>query len=879
MQLDAGTRLGPYEVISSIGGGGVGEVYKARDTRLARDVAIKVLGSAFASDPVHRLRFEQEARAAGALNHPNIIAIYDIGVSGDTLYVVSEFLEGQTLRERLAQQRIPQHEAVEYAIQIAHGLAAAHQKGIVHRDLKPENIFLTKSGVVKILDFGLAKLAISRAPSEGMTQSPTRAMDTLPGLIVGTIGYMSPEQVRGQAIDPRSDIFSFGVILYEILACERAFSGDSAADAMSAILTSEPASLPDSVVLGLHLIVRRCLEKDPNRRFQTIQDVGFALEAMAGLGSRAAPELAPPSGPSPSRRAAVLGIAGFLIGALLAAALVFLLAPRHGSVSVKRVTFAQITDDAGEALYPSFDPGGKSVVYASNAAGNFDIYRHRFGDTEPVNLTKDSPAADTQPAVSPDGKLIAFRSDRDGGGIFVMDRDGSHVRRLSDFGYNPAWSPDGKELLCADESILRPDDRQLAVSRIWALDAATGNKRVVFAGDGVQPRWSPHGDRIVYWAIDRSGFRDIFTIPAEGGQPMSVTHDQHTDWSPVWSPDGKFIYFSSDRGDDMNVWRVPIQERTGKVLGLPEPVSAPSAYNGHLEFSRDGRQLTYAQQTFGAKIKMVRFDPMGETILSEPADAVPSMKEAFRPSLSPDGSWVAFNTAGKREDLFIAGTEGGTVRQLTDDGAKNRGPRFSPDGKRIAFFSKRSGSPEIWTIGIDGSNVQQVTSLNGPNIAWPVWSPNGKSLIYTVFGSGSFLIQLGLVPRQQPSALTPPDGSQFYAWSWSPDGAQIAGFQPRPDGSSSGIIVYTVGAGAYTRVTDFGGDPVWLTDSRRLLFVQGERIYLADTATKRTREILSVAPNQVAARGIDVSRDGRTIYFSVATTVADIWMMSFDSEN
>ena len=494
MPLTTGTRLGPYEILSPIGAGGMGEVYKAHDTRLARDVAVKVLGKSFSSDPAYRARFEQEARAAGALNHPNVVAVYDIGRTDESIYVVSELLEGQTLRARMSNGPVPHRIMVEYAVQIARGVAAAYEKGIIHRDLKPENIFLTKDGGVKILDFGLAKMPRFAASAAAATDSPTELLSH-PGLVIGTVGYMSPEQVRGHAVDPRSDIFSFGVILYGALACARAFGGDSPADTMSAILRSDPPDLPETVLPGLHLIVRRCLEKASERRFQTMRDLGFALEALAG-GKSHGPQASVAAARRWSHKAAIGAALWFLAGAAAAGLLVEIL-PRRHSVSVKQTSFAQITDDSGAELYPSLAPDNV-LIYASDAEGNWDIYAKPLGARDAVNLTRGSPEDDTQPSVSPDGKLIAFRSERNGGGIFVMKRDGSGVRQLAPFGYNPSWSPDGKEVLCADEGISRPDDRQLAVSRISAIEVASGRARVVFPGDGVQPRWSPHGQRIVY---------------------------------------------------------------------------------------------------------------------------------------------------------------------------------------------------------------------------------------------------------------------------------------------------------------------------------------------------------------------------------------------
>src|SRR5947209_12394714 len=322
MAIAAGTRLGRYEIRSKIGAGGMGEVYLARDTQLGRDVAVKVLPSSFSADRDRLHRFEQEACAAGALNHPNILIVHDIGTHDGSPYVVSELLEGETLRERVGGAAQPQRKAIDYALQVAHGLAAAHEKGIVHRDLKPDNIFITKDGRVKILDFGIAKLTQVEG-AEAQTDIPTRRVDTGPGVVMGTVGYMSPEQVRGQAVDHRSDIFSFGAILYEMLSGRRAFHGESAADTMSAILKEDPPDLSDTnqnISHALERLVSHCLEKNPESRFHSASDLAFALEAISG--SSGASHQTITGMPSLSARARIRKQLPWIVAALLALALI-----------------------------------------------------------------------------------------------------------------------------------------------------------------------------------------------------------------------------------------------------------------------------------------------------------------------------------------------------------------------------------------------------------------------------------------------------------------------------------------------------------------------------------------------------------------------------
>ena len=365
MPLSAGTRLGPYEILASIGAGGMGEVYRARDARLGREVALKILPVAFASDPDRVRRFEQEGRAAAALNHPNIVVIYDAGREGGVFYVATELLEGETLRERLAGSALPVRKALDYAIQTARGLAAAHAKGITHRDLKPENLFLTKDGLVKILDFGLAKQAGVKSTGTRPTELATQPIETDPGKVLGTVGYMSPEQVRGQAADARSDLFSLGVVLYEMVAGKRAFAGDSAVEAMSAILKQEPPDLDAALPPGLDRTIRRCLEKKPEDRFESARDLAFALESISGTTtgtSERKTQIQHVQGPHYTRAIALTAGACLLLGAVFVAGQRMARTP---SPSFQRITYRRGFVDNGR-----FANGGRTIAYSASWDGN-----------------------------------------------------------------------------------------------------------------------------------------------------------------------------------------------------------------------------------------------------------------------------------------------------------------------------------------------------------------------------------------------------------------------------------------------------------------------------------------------------------------------------
>jgi Tol biopolymer transport system component/tRNA A-37 threonylcarbamoyl transferase component Bud32 len=865
-ELNRGEMLGHYRVETRIGQGGMGVVYRAWDMRLNRRIALKILRPDQLNDPVQRQRLVREARAASSLLHPNIVVIHDIGSERDIDFIAMEHVEGKSLDECIPAGGLPARQALAYAIQVAGALAGAHAAGLVHRDLKPSNIMITREGLVKLLDFGLARKVQMGAADSGTL--------TLEGEIAGTPSYMSPEQIRGETVDHRSDIFSFGSVLYRMVTGRDAFDRGSAVETMNAILNSEPAGLSGDgkmAPFALESIVLHCLEKSPEDRFQSVRDICYALEAS----STPVPAAVAVPAPGGWRRygiwsAAVLASIG--LGLLIS---YFFFAARQYHPSVDGRVFAQITDDAGAELFPSLTADGKSLAYASKTAGNWDIYLRQVGSTESVNLTRDSTADDTQPAFSPDSRQIAFRSERSGGGIFVMAADGSGVRRVSEAGFNPAWSPDGRQLIYAEEGISRPEDRSGRFSQLWAVDVASGRKRLVTKEDAVQPQWSPNGRFVAYWAIDLDGDRDLWTIPADGGQPIRVTRDHYLDWNPVWSADGAWLYFCSNRGGSMGIWRIPIRESSGEPRGAPEPIRTPATYPAHLSFSRDGRHMAYVQQVTTGRLSTVRFDPEREMVVSEPKDILASTKGASRPALSPDGKWMAFNSTEQEEHLFVVGADGSNLRQLTNGDNRNRGPRWSPDGKRIAFFSTRSGDWEIWTTDADGGNLRQVTNLGGQNVAWPVWSADGRRLAYTVFGQNTFLLDPAKAWNAQTPVKLPPfpgQGQIFNGWTWSPDGHTLAGFLNRDDG----IALYSVASQTFQRLTEHGSDPVWFSDSRRLLYHDDGKLRLVDRESGNTREVLSILPEEIARRGFSLSPDDRRIYFSVSSTEADVWLVEFE---
>ena len=780
MVLTPGNRLGPYEILAPIGAGGMGEVWKAKDPRLGREVAIKVLPASFSADADRLRRFEQEAKAAGILNHPNITAVYDIGSHEGAPYVVQELLEGETLRSMLAGGRLSPRKAIDYSLQIAHGLAAAHEKGIVHRDLKPENLFVTRDGRVKILDFGLAKLTHQEEGSQA-TNLPTATAGTEPGVVLGTLGYMSPEQVRGRPADARSDIFSFGAILYEMLAGRRAFHGDSAADTMSAILKEDPPDLSvtnQAISPGLERIVRHCLEKNPEQRFHSAHDVAFALDALTGASAPSGVGFAVPRAGRPGLAravavAAALLAAGWAVGHFVGR-----------SRPAQPPTFQRLTFRRGNISTARFSPDGQSVVYGAAWEGKpIEVHQTRLDSPEskPLGL----PRTDLL-AVSSTGELAVSLRERFlvGVGVGTLGRvplGGGAPKPIAEFVEAADFGPDGKEL---------------AVTRFVEgsnqLEYPIG--KVLYRGTrglGV-PRFSPRRDRIA--VFEGSGGDRTLLVVDLAGRVTRVASGLRAS-RLAWMPSGEEILVETRGPGNDTIETIQLSGRRRVLLRVP----------GFLllhDVSKDGRVLAERSSSvydllcrapgataekelswFDASVpvalsddgNLLLFNETGDALMRERAffvrrtDGSPAVKvgEGSAHDLSADGRWVLAQSRGSSAPLRLVPTGTGTPREIDRAGLETiTQASLFPDGKRVLVRGARP--KEDRSIYVQDIETGKLRAVAGKGFSWsgrPV-SPDGKTIV--VFRD--WTEDLFLVPVDGGEPRTIPNTKSTDPIAWSVDG-------------------------------------------------------------------------------------------------------------
>ena len=888
MTLAPGIRLGPYEIVAELGAGGMGVVYRARDTRLRREVAVKVLPASFSGDADRLRRFEEESRAAGSLNHPNIVAIYDVGEQEGSPFVVTELLDGETLRERMAGGPLPVRKVVDYAIQIARGLAAAHEAGIVHRDIKPENLMVLHDGRIKILDFGLAKLVLP--PAAAVSEVPTAAMATEPGALLGTVSYMSPEQARGLGVDHRSDLFSFGAVLYELLSGRRPFSGDTTADTLSAILREDPPDLPPSVPTGLDRIVRRCLEKSPAERFQSARDLAFALEALSGLtssfsqGGTAFAARERRSLRWPVWIAAATAVA-FAAGFLLRAAL-----PRRGAPAFERVS--RLTAGPAREFGAALSPDGKWIAYLSDARGPVDVWVRFLAGGEPANLTEKVPLNIQRRTeiggldISPDGSLIAFDAGPripgqepmatvpfgvvgSAGGVesWVIPAPlGGTPRRLIANGHAARWSPDGRSIVFVRAGSVLGDGLRVA-------DADGGNVREILkpeAGFHAHwPAWSADG-RFIYFTRSLTTANlepsELYRIPAAGGEAKAVV--KTTRRAIQAAPAASGLYYAANPDSaDLALWWRPLGR--GEAVRLTTGLGA----YGEPRVSPDGRSVLAT--LIEAKQSLISLSLSAE----KPSDSRDLTDGYFGdrdPAFSPRGDRLVWSSsrAGNR-NLWIGAADASGSRPLTAGAAFDERPAFSPDGSRVAFVSDRGGTRGIWVVPSDGGAPVLLAAAQVLDTL--TWSPDARWIVYAAPAGdlpGLFKLSVG-----DGKIFRIPTPSGAHSPAWSPDGHAIAflritaGEPVRigmldPEGHpmtspDTGIATFT------------NGQLAWCSDSRRLVAaaVPGtldSSVWLIEPGTGGGARKIASFPSNERVRGVAASPDGATVLVGRYQASSDI---------
>ncbi len=758
MSLDSGTRLGPYEIISLIGAGGMGEVYRARDPRLAREVAIKILPAQFSGQEERLRRFEQEARAAGMLSHPNILSVFDIGVQDSSVYVVTELLTGETLRERISGSPLPSRKAIEYALQVAHGLSAAHDKGIVHRDLKPENIYINRDGRVKILDFGLAKLIDSPSPVEERSKLATAELGTQPGMVLGTVGYMSPEQVRGRPADHRSDIFSFGAILYEMLTGQNAFRRDSVADTMSAILKEDPQELSGSnrnILPSLERIVRHCLEKNPEERFQSAHDLAFDLEMVSGIsGTGAVPTTETPA--RPSNIFWKLAAAVLILAALAASFFIGKQTAANSSLHTSEPgVFKRLTFRRGYISAARFTPDGQSIVYSATWVGapeELFVTRPQSPVSRSIGISNAALLS-----VSSAGEMAVLLNPiftvgwQRIGTLAHVPIDGGAPRQILENVQDADWGPNGKDFAVAR-----------AGQGKYTLEFPIGKVLYQTTGWLNNLQVSPQGDAVAFMdhpAIgDDRGFVALVDLKGKV-QRFSIEYASETGLH--WSPDGKEIWYTASK-EGSNEQPIYAVSREGKERTVAAMVGNLILHDihptGEILLTRDSRRreiialppgqtkerdLSWFDWSFCRDIsadgKLLLFEEQGAgggpnySVFLRGTDGSAAVKlgDGFASSISLDGRFVLSNHPSDFTHYTILPTGAGQPqRKSIPDFTLSSGTasRWFNDGKRVLISGSKSQKPSrLWIHEIETNQIHPVTQEGVAAVG--IISPNQEFIL------------------------------------------------------------------------------------------------------------------------------------------------------
>jgi serine/threonine-protein kinase len=864
----------------------MGEVWRATDTKLQRDVAIKVLPAELAGDTARLARFQREAQLLAALNHPNIAAIHGLEEAGGQPFLVLELVPGEDLAQRLKRGPLAVDEAVEVARQVAEALEEAHEHGVVHRDLKPANVKVTPDGKVKVLDFGLAKAWAGEGlpgSAPDLSQSPTLAhTGTAAGVILGTAAYMSPEQARGKAVDKRADVWAFGALLHELLAGRPLFAGETVSDVLAAVLTREPdwAALPAATPARVRRLLRRCLERDPKRRLRDIGEARIALAAPLeepGLADETARGTRPRwLVPSAVAAAALAFAAGYA-------------ARRPKPVPPPAVdtdtAVRQLTFEPGLEAEPSFSPDGNYVAYTSNDQGSLDVVVMPIGGG-PVRRLAATPADEAQPAWSPDGTQVAFTSARDrggrlsavaglsamsafvqgqGGDIFLVPAAGGPAVKLVERGSYPAWSPDGQTIVFQSDRSGHWD--------IWTVPARGGEPRPLTADPDIdyQPSWSPDGKWIAYGSLQAQSGGQLMVVPSDGGAPRELKVEAGSVGSPAWSRDGAWLYFAAGRALAASTTRLSrVLFATAETeTPLVQRLTLGAATDIDPDVAASGGRLAFAGASYAPDLWVLDVESGAQRQLT-----TTSCLEDY-PDLSPDGRTLLFFSDRTGETrLYALELKGGAFQPLTEGGAMM--PRWSPDGKTVAYVRMTPKTTSVALQPVGGLTVTDIVSLPRPGaVNGPEWAPDGRSLAFTqtsADGRASVWVRdIGGSSRE----VAAPEGALSFA-TWSPDGRRLA-FQREKDGPRAIWVVATEGgeARAISKSTHELSHPRWSRKDpdRILVVVDHKNLAILSVATG---VLAPVTHYDDSTRYVDYpswSPDGTRIYFSMTRKVGDLFLL------
>ena len=879
-----GKTISHYKIIEKLGGGGMGVVYKAKDLKLDRFVALKFLPPHISVDEEEKERFIQEAKAASALDHANICTIHEIdeiAIEGqDQMFIVMAYYQGETLRnkikDQIRQEGGPAHrrglrikEAIDIAVQIAQGLEKAHKKGIVHRDIKPANIFLTKDGMVKILDFGLAKLG-------------NQTKLTKKGTTLGTVAYMSPEQARGEKVDHRTDIWSLGVVLYEMLTGELPFKGEYEQAVIYSILNEKPKPLT-TLISGLpeilESIVYKTLIKNPNGRYQSAYDMLFDLMNLKN--GQALEKVTIKKHLKMSK--SLVGIIPVVLSFILLGIGYILFRP--GDVKSFQIRYTSpLTISPGLEQDPAWSPEGTRIAYTSDESGNMDVWIRQIAAGQKINLTKDYIGYDGKPAWSPDGEWIVFVSERDGGGLFKISALGGIPKRVVSFTFAPTisyigsipkvcWSPDGTELAYA------------SAGSLYTISSAGGTPvNIPLPPKGLivgyaEPNWSPKGDRLVCTGFVGPGIAtsQIWSVKRDGSDPIEITHGETFDKNPIWAPDNEHIFFISDRGGIYDIWWTPVDDR-GRPTDETKALTAGVGV-GTIALSKDGSKLAYAKLVESTNIWSIPVIPDCTLTVDQAKRITDDNNYIELLSCSPDGKWIAFdsNRSGN-VDIWIMRIDGTELRQLTTHPAHDWGPNWSPDGKMLAFHSLRNGNRDLFMMPVAGGAVKSLTNHPEQDFL-PRWSPDGEKILFFSSRSGNLDVWIFNNINEEPIQLTFHE-AQDNNPIWSPDGSKIA-FGSRRTGTGEIYIMSSEGRDLQ-QLTQVG----WLAISPYFWSADGETIYaygkggpgdqgsnfwVVSPKNGTVKPLLNLTA-KITEPAHCITGDGERVYFPLWECTGDIWM-------